>query len=427
MPTNIRPRVVIIGAGFGGLWAARHLAGAPADVWVVDRNNYHSFYPLLYQVAAAELEPEDIIFPVRSILHKYPNLHFILGDVIGIDTDKKLVRTRVQNIPYDYLILSAGSRPHFFGVIGASEYSFPLRTLDDAVRLRNQILCRFETAAVEPDPAIRKQMLTFTIVGGGPTGVEFAGALAELVRKPMARDHPDLVKNDVHILLLESSNHLFSGMPIRLHNFTMKHFKRIGIEVRVNSTVSQITPTSVILKDGQEILTDTVVWTAGVGGISLPQGWDFPTHANGQVDVLDTLQVPGYPEIYITGDLAHVEQDGRPLLLIATVAIQEGVWAAKNVLRQLNGKEPKAFEYHDPGMLAVTGRNMAVVRIGKFTLTGFLAWIIWVFVHLYRIIGFRNRLLVFINWAWDYVFYDRVVRLIFPRTVSELAEQGCGA
>ena len=427
MPSNTRPRVVIIGAGFGGLWAARRLAGAPADVWLVDRNNYHSFFPLLYQVAAAELEPEDIIYPVRSILHKYPNLHFILGDVIGIDPDKKLVRTREQNIPYDYLILSAGSKPHFFNVAGASEYSFPLRTLDDAVRLRNQILCRFEAAAVEPDPAIRKQILTFTIVGGGPTGVEFAGALAELVRKPMARDYPDLVKNDVHILLLESTNHLFSGMPIRLHNFTIKHFKRIGIDVRVNSTVSQITPRRAILKDGQEIPTDTVVWTAGVGGISLPQGWDFPTRLNGQVDVLDTLQVPGYPEIYITGDLAHVEQDGRPLLLIATVAIQEGEWAAKNVLRQLTGKEPKAFEYHDPGMLAVTGRNMAVVRIGKLTLTGFLAWIIWVFVHLYRIIGFRNRLLVFINWAWDYVFFDRVVRLIFPRTVSELSEQGCGA
>lgn len=427
MATEKRPRVVIIGAGFGGLWAARRLADAPADVWLVDRNNYHSFFPLLYQVAAAELEPEDIVYPVRSILHKYRNLHFILGDVTGIDPDKKLVHTHEQNIPYDYLILSAGSRPHFYGVAGASEYSFPLRTLDDAVRLRNQILCRFEAAAVETDPAIRKQMLTFTIVGGGPTGVEFAGALAELVRKPLARDHPNLVKEDVRILLLESSNQLFNGMPSRLHNFTIKHFRRIGIEVRVNSTVRQITPTKVILKDDQEILTDTVVWTAGVGGISLPQNWDFPTRTNGQVDVLDTLQVPGHPEIYVTGDLAHVEQAGHPLLLIATVAIQEGVWAAKNVLRQINGKDPKAFEYHDPGMLAVTGRNMAVVRIGKLTLTGFLAWIIWVFVHLYRIIGFRNRLVVFINWAWDYVFFDRVVRLIFPRTVSELAERGCGA
>jgi NADH:quinone reductase (non-electrogenic) len=424
---NSRPRVVIIGAGFGGLWAARRLANAPADVFVIDRNNYHSFFPLLYQVAAAELEPEDIIYPVRSILHKYPNLHFILGDVVAIDHEYKLIRTREQRVSYDYLILSAGSKPHFFGVSGAMQYSFPLRTLDDAVRLRNQILCRFEAAAVEPDQTIRKQMLTFTIVGGGPTGVEFAGALAELVRKPLARDYPNLVANDVHILLLEASDRLFAGMPERLHNFTFKRFQRMGIDVKLNSTVDRITPSCVMMKDGWEIPSDTVVWTAGVGGISLPQGWDYPTRANGQVDVLETLQVPGHPEIYITGDLAHVEQAGRQLLLVATVAIQEGEWAAKNILRQLDGKEPIAFEYHDPGLLAVTGRNAAVVRIGKVTLTGFPAWIIWVTVHLYRLIGFRNRLVVFINWAWDYIFFDRVVRLIFPRTVNELSEQGCGS
>lgn len=425
MAGQIRPRVVIIGAGFGGLWAARHLAGAAADVWIVDHNNYHTFFPLLYQVAAAELEPEDIIYPVRSILHKEPSLHFILGDVIGLDIPRKLVRTRKQNIPYDYLIISAGSRPHFFGVAGASQFSFPLRTLDDAVRLRNQILCRFETATVEPDAAMRKQMLTFTIVGGGPTGVEYAGALAELIRKPMARDYPGLVSSDVRIVLLEASDRLFNGMTKHLHSFTMKRFRHLGIEVRLNSMVSQITSNKVILKDGQEIPTHTVVWTAGVGGISLPQRWDFPTRSNGQVEVMDTLQVPGHPEIYVIGDLAHVEQNGHPLLLVATVAIQEGVWAAKNVRRQLNGLPPRSFAYHDPGLLAVTGRNAAVVQIGKFTLTGFPAWVIWVTVHLYRLIGFRNRLVVFINWAWDYIFFDRVVRLITPRPEASIPERSC--
>ena len=425
MENNNRPRVVIIGAGFGGLWAAKIFSGKPVDVIVIDHNNYHTFFPLLYQVAAAELEPEDIVYPVRSILHKYPNVSFILSEVIGIDAARKLVQTRDQNLPYDYLIISAGSKPRFFNVTGAAEHAFPLRTLDDAVRLRNHIICRFESAEIEPDPEVRKQMLTFTIVGGGPTGVEYAGALAELVRMPMRRDYPDLVNNYVRIELVEASDRLFAGMPLRLHKFTMKRFKHMGINVQLNANVTQITPKRAILKDGREIQTETVVWTAGVEGITLPRNWDFPTRPNGQVTVRSTLQAPAQDDIYIIGDMAHIEQAGRPLLLIATVAIQEGTWAARNVLRQAAGKEPLPFEYHDPGMLAVTGRNAAVVRLGRFTFTGFPAWIIWVMVHLYRLVGFRNRLVVFINWAWDYVFFDRVVRLIFPLQHSGLADQGC--
>ncbi len=425
MAVKTRPKVVIIGAGFGGLWAAKTFSNQPVDVCVIDHNNYHTFFPLLYQVAAAELEPEDIVYPVRSILRKYSNINFNLGEVIGIDPARKIVQTRDQNLSYDYLIISAGSKPRFFDVVGASEYSFPLRTLDDAVRLRNHILCRFEAAEIEPDPDIRKQMLTFTIVGGGPTGVEFAGALAELVRMPMRRDYPDLVMKDVRIELLEASERLFNGMPIRLHNYTMKRFMRLGINVQLNADVTQITPHRVILRDGRTLPTETVVWTAGVEGVKLPRNWDFPTRKNGQVAVRSTLQAPGQDDIYIIGDMAHIEQAGRPLLLIATVAIQEGRYAAKNILRQVGGKEVVPFEYHDPGMLAVTGRNAAVVRIGRLTLTGFPAWLIWIMVHLYRIVGFRNRLVVFINWAWDYVFFDRVVRLIFPKPQSDLAEQGC--
>lgn len=425
MESKNRPKVVIIGAGFGGLWAAKVFKGKPVDVTVIDRNNYHTFFPLLYQVAAAELEPEDIVYPVRSILHPHKNIDFILGEAVGIDTVQRVVKTREQSIPYDYLIVSAGSKPNFFSVAGAEKFVYTLRTLDDAVRLRNHILCRFEEAEIEPDPAMRKRMLTFAIVGGGPTGVEYAGALAELIRKPLARDYPARVAEDVRILLLEASNHLFPGMSPRLHNFTIKRFARMGIDVQLNSTVSQVTGHSVILKDGQVIDTDTVVWTAGVAGINLPGNWDFTALRNGQVAVQATLQAPGFQDIYIIGDMAHIEQEGHPLLLIATVAIQEGVWAARNVLRQVAGLQPRPFEYHDPGMLAVTGRNAAVVRLGRFIFTGFPAWIIWVTVHLYRLVGFRNRLVVFINWAWDYVFFDRVVRLIFPLTRSELAEQGC--
>jgi len=425
MASENRPKVVIVGAGFGGLWAARKLGGKSADVWLVDRNNYHSFMPLLYQVAAAELEPEDIIYPVRSILHKYPNIHFLLGEVTGIDTSQHKLLMHSRSLSYDYLILSAGSKAHYFGVQGAAEHAFPLKTLDDAILLRNHILCRFEAASTEPDPKIRQQMLTFTIVGGGPTGVEFAGALAELVRNPLVKDYPDLDFSQVHILLLEMSQRLFSGLPESLHNFSLRRLQRMGVDVQLNATVSQISSYAVTLTDGRVIPTETAVWTAGVGGVSLPQGWDFPTRSNGQVDVLPTLQVPDHPDIYITGDLAHVEQDGHPLLLVATVATQEGEWAAKNVHRQITGSEPQPFRFHDPGIMAVTGRNAAVVRIGKYAFTGFFAWLIWLSVHLYRLIGFRNRLSILLSWAWDYIFFDRVVRLITPLAEGQPAEKGC--
>jgi NADH dehydrogenase len=425
MPGEARPKVVIVGAGFGGLWAARTLARAPVDVWVVDRNNYHTFLPLLYQVAAAELEPEDIIYPVRSILHKNANLRFLLGEVTGIDSTQRKVRMGNQSLPYDYLILSVGSNANFFGVTGAAEHAFSLKTLNDAVLLRNHILCQFEAASYETDVAIRQKMLTFTIVGGGPTGVEFTGALAELVRVLLRRDYPGLDFSQVHILLLEATDHLLTGLPERLHRYTARHIKRMGVDVQMNSTVNQISLQSVTLNDGRVIPTETVVWTAGVGGASLLQHWDFPTRRNGQVDVLPTLQVAGRPEIYIVGDLAHVEQDGHPLQLIATVATQEGKRAGRNVLRQIAGTEPEPFQYHDPGMMAVTGRNAAVVWLGKYAFTGLPAWIIWLSVHLYGLIGFRNRLFVLVNWAWDYIFFDRVVRLILPLPESDPLNMEC--
>ncbi len=425
MTDEYRPRVVIIGAGFGGLWAARALAGKPVDVTLVDRNNFHSFFPLLYQVAAAELEPEDIIYPVRSILHRFPNIKFELGEVTGIDAAHRLVLTREQKLPYDYLIVSVGSRPHFFGVEGASEHTFPMRTLEQAVLLRNHILCRYEAASIETDPSIRRQMLTFAIVGGGPTGVEFAGALAELVRKPLVRDYPSLDASQVHIVLLEATDHLLTGLPRRLQKYSLKRLHSLGVDVQLGSQVAEVTSHDVILKDGKSIPTETVVWTAGVGGLGLPEAWDFPTRANGQVDVLPSLQVPNHPEIYVIGDLAHVEQGGEPLLLVATVATQEGVWAARNIVRQASVREPLPFHYHDLGIMAVTGRNAAAVRVWRLTLTGFPAWVIWLTVHLYRLIGFRNKLFVFVNWAWDYVFFDRVVRLIFPLPGNALSEHGC--
>jgi NADH dehydrogenase len=425
MAVDNHPRVVIIGAGFGGLWAAREFFHKPVEVWLIDRDNYHTFFPLLYQVAAAELEPESIVHPIRSILHKVPNLHFLMDEVLQIDTSQRKVVTRHQSLTYDYLILSVGSKARFYGVTGAEQYAYPLKSIADAVRLRNHILNCFEAADRETDPQIRQQLLTFTIVGGGPTGVEFTGALAELVGKPLARDYPHLDMNQVRILLLEATDRLLFGFPESLHIYTLKHFTRMGIEVQLNASVNQINQDNVILKDGQQYQTQTVVWTAGVSGEILSNPWGFPTRSNGQVDVLPSLQIPAAPEVYAIGDLAHVEQDGKPLLMVATVATQEGKWASKNILRQISGLSPLPFKYRDPGMLAVTGRNAAVARLGNLTFSGFLAWVIWSTVHLYGLIGYRARLLVLINWAWDYIFFDRVVRLILPLSGNTLHRKGC--
>lgn len=425
MAAAVRPRVIIIGAGFGGLWAARAFAHAPVDVWVVDRNNYHTFLPLLYQVAAAELEPEDIIYPVRSILHRNANIHFAMGEVVAIDPDQHLVRTRRQSLPYDYLIISGGSRPFFYGVEGAGQYAFPLKDMDEAVALRNHILCRFETANAEANLDLRRQMLTFAVVGGGPTGVEFTSALAELVRNPLVRDYPGLDIHHVRILLLEATDHLLGGLPRRLQAYALQRLQRIGVEVKLNATVSLVTSQAVTLKDGTQIPTETVVWTAGVRGEPLSAAAEFPVRPNGQVDVLPTLQVPGHPDIYVIGDMAHVEQDGRPLLLVAPVATQEGQTTARNIMRQIAGQAPEPFRYHDPGMMLAIGRNAAAVQLGRFVFTGFLAWIMWVGFHLYRLIGFRSKLLVFVNWAFDYLLFERVVRLITPLPEHDGLERGC--
>jgi NADH dehydrogenase len=407
--------VVIVGAGFGGLWAARGLARTPFRITLIDRNNYHTFLPLLYQVAAAEVEPEEIVYPVRSILRPLRNADFLLAEVEKVDFTARTVKTSLGAVPYDYLILALGSTIHFFGVPGAAEHAFALKTLDDGIRLRNHILCCFERIAQLP-LAERRRRLTFAIVGGGPTGVEFAGALAELLRGPLRRDHPQLDLREARVVLLEAREALLPTLPQRLGGYALERLHSMGVDVRLNAAVSQISAAAVHLKDGTVVDTETVVWTAGVRGEPAASTWGLPTDSNGRVLVLPTLEVSGAPEVYVIGDLARMLESGSPLPMIAPVAIQQGTAAARSILRREAGKEPLAFRYRDRGMMATIGRNAAVAYLAGRTFTGFPAWLVWLGVHLYKLIGFRNRLFVLINWAWDYFLYERTVRLILPST-----------
>jgi NADH dehydrogenase len=409
------PRVVIIGAGFGGLWAARALAGYPVDIVLLDRNNYHAFWPLLYQVAAAELEAEQIAHPVRRILRRNENVAFVMAEVQEADFAARTIATSTQSIAYDYLVLALGSSASFFGIPGAAERAFPLKTMEESVALRNHILRSFERALQEPDPERRRQLLTFVVVGGGPTGVEYAGALSELVYGPLAKDYRGVNIDEVRIVLVEMLETLLAGMPQKLGRYALQRLLEKQVRVRLNTAVAEVTGEAVYFKDGSELGTATVIWTAGVRGAPPAERWGLPTTKDGRVEVLRSLQVPGLARVYAIGDLAaFLGDDGEPLPMLAPVAMQQGEHAAGNIMRQVQGADPLPFHYRDKGVMATVGRSAAVARIGGQAFTGFFAWIIWLAVHLFQLIGFRNRLVVLINWAWSYLFFERVVRLILP-------------
>jgi len=412
--TDSRPRVAIVGAGFGGLWAARAFAHTDFQVLLIDRNNYHTFLPLLYQVAAAEVEPEEIVYPVRSILRPWGNVDFLLADVKGIDFATRRLQTSVTAVPYDYLILAAGSATHFFGVAGAADHAFTLKTLDDGVRLRNHILCNFERAARDADLQRRQGRLTFAIVGGGPTGVEFAGALAELLRGPLKRDFPKLGLDDARVILLEGADHLLPSLPVRLGRYALRRLQKMSVEVRLQTVVDRVDAGEIHLRNGSSIPTETTVWTAGVRGEPTASAWGLPMDRSGRIAVGPTLEVQGLEGVYAIGDLARSEENGKPLPMIAPVAMQQGVIAAKNIQRHEAGNVALTFQYRDRGVMATIGRNAAVASIAGMTFTGFPAWLAWLGVHLVKLIGFRNRLFVLANWAWDYFLFERMVRLILP-------------
>jgi len=422
MDKGSKPRVVVIGAGFGGLWAVRTLAREPVDILVIDRNNYHTFLALLYQVAAAELEAEDIAYPVRSIFRNHVEADFALAYVHSIDIDKRIVKTDKQEFPYDYLILATGSVPHTFGIPGVEDHAFFLKTLEEGVALKNHIICCFESAAMRADGAKQGGILTFVIVGGGATGVEYAGALSELVHGSIIKDYRQIDFRDLRIILVEAADCLVGNMPKSIQAYTLAKLRQLGVEVRLSTKVVEVTAETVTLAGQETIPTQTVVWTAGVRGEPLASLSGIPTNRDGRVPVTRTLQVPGHPEIYIVGDMAYIEEDKSPLPMVAQVAIQSAVAAAENIGRQITGYPTAPFRYRDRGSMITIGRNAAGVAIGSRTYTGFFAWILWLVIHLFNLIGFRNRVMVLINWAWDYLLYERAVRFVFPSQTPSLSQ-----
>ena len=407
------PHVVIIGAGFGGLEAARKLRNAPVQITIIDRHNYHLFQPLLYQVAIAGLVPSQIAYPLRTIFRKQKNVNFQMGEVSSIDFKSRYIKADGSVIAYDYLILAVGGQTNFYGLHAVEQNGFQLKSVESAVNTRNHLLGILEEASREVDVERRRALLTFVVVGGGPTGVETAGALAELIIHVMAKDYPYMDLSDVRVILLEAGHHVMPTYPEELRKATYNLLRKKNVDILVDTKLVDYNGRQITLGDGTHINTHTLIWTAGVRSAEITDRLGVQQAAAGRVRVEPTLQLPEHPEVFIIGDAAYLENgNGQPLPMLATVAQQQAKAAARNIQKILKGSQPEPFHYKDPGLLATIGRNAAVARIWGLSFSGFIAWVIWVGLHIFRLIGFRNRLLVLINWAWDYFFYENQVRLI---------------
>ena len=413
---RIQPRVVIVGAGFGGLSAAKALSKADAEVTVVDRANHHLFQPLLYQVATAGLAPNQIASPIRTVLRGQRNTRVVLGEVTAVDTARRLVTVDGRPMPYDYLVLATGATHGYFGHDDWAGAAPGLKSLDDAVRLRRRILIAFEQAELEQDPAERERLLTFVVIGGGPTGVELAGAVAELARRALDRDFHAIRGAMAKVILVEAGPRLLPSFPASLSAYAGKALARLGVTVRTGQAVTQCDAAGVDLgpeHSGERIAARTLIWAAGVVASPAADWLDVAKDRAGRAIVAPDLSLPGLPEVFVIGDTAHVEADGASLPGVATVAKQQGVYVARLILARIRGRpSPAPFRYRDAGSLATVGRQAAVVSIGGLRLHGLLAWLIWSAAHIWFLIGFRNRLAVTIDWIWAYLTFERGARLI---------------
>src|SRR5437868_1761512 len=409
-----RPRVVVVGAGFGGLEAARKLAPAPVEVTVIDRHNYHLFQPLLYQVATAALSPADIAQPIRAVLRRQGNAAVLLDEVTGIDTAERRIETRFgASRKYDFLVLATGSQYAYFGHGDWPKLAPGLKSIDDATLIRRRVLLAFEEAESVTDAAIRQRLLTFVLVGAGPTGVEMAGALAELAHATLSRDFRWINPHTARILLVEAGPRVLSGFPEKLAAFARRSLERMGVEVLLDTAIEAIDTNGVVAR-GQRIEAANVIWCAGVEASPVAQRLGLPTGKGGRVVVAPHLSVPAHPEFFVIGDTAFVTgPTGEPLPGLAPVAKQQGQYVAELIARRVRGQPaPPPFRYRDEGALATIGRHSAIADLGWIRLTGWVAWVLWGVAHIFFLIGFRNRIALFLNWIWAWLTYGRGARLI---------------
>jgi NADH dehydrogenase len=416
-----RHRVVIIGAGFGGLQAVLRLKGAPVDITLIDRRNHHLFQPLLYQVATASLSPSEIAWPIRHLVAGRPEVRTILGEVTGVDVAGKAVQLKGEPpVPYDTLLVATGARHAYFGHDDWEPFAPGLKDIDDATDIRRRVLMSFERAEVEPDPAVRKALLTFVIVGAGPTGVELAGTIAELAHQTMAKDFRALNPKEARILLVEAGPRVLSAFPEDLSTYARQALERLGAEIRTDHAVTACDADGVMLGTDR-IPAKTVIWAAGVQASPAAAWLGAEADRAGRVMVAPDLTVPGHPEIFVVGDTARLDVwDGKPLPGIAPAAKQQGQHVADTIRARLEGKpEVRPFRYKHAGSLATIGKRAAVIDFGWIKLRGWLAWWIWGFAHIYFLIGLRNRLTVALSWLWIYTTGQRSARLITGRHKEE--------
>jgi NADH:ubiquinone reductase (H+-translocating) len=412
MSDRKHPQIVIVGAGFGGLKAAESLAHLPVKITVVDRKNHHTFQPLLYQVATAGLSPAEIAAPVREILHRHKNVEVLLGEVMGFDLQRRKVQLHGAEISYDYLIVAAGATHAYFGHDDWEPLAPGLKTIEDALEIRRRILLAYELAEREAALTGMHRPLNFVVVGAGPTGVELAGTLAEIARKSLPKNFRNIDPGKTRIILVEAGPSVLSAYPEDLRQSAVRQLQRLGVEVRTNSAVSDVRSGQVRI--GDEVLpAEVVLWAAGVSASGLGRALGAPVDKAGRVFVEPDLTLPGRREVFVIGDLATLkDKNGKPLPGVAPVAIQEGAFVAHQIRADLAGKGREAFHYFDKGSLATIGRAAGIAQFGKIHISGFVAWLTWLFVHIMFLIGFRNRIVVMLQWAWSYLTYERAAWLI---------------
>jgi NADH dehydrogenase len=412
MPSKTKPRVLIVGAGFGGLNAARSLVREPVQITIVDRKNHHTFQPLLYQVATGGLSPGEIAAPIRAVFRGDDNVITLLEDVLGFDLARRVVRTSEQELAYDYLIVAAGATHAYFGHDQWETLAPGLKTIEDALEIRRRVLLTFELAERQALSGASEEPLNFVIVGGGPTGVELAGTLAEIARHVLAQEFRSIDPARTRIILLEGGPRVLPAYTEDLSRSAEDQLRRLGVEVRTSSLVTSVEPGAVRVGETR-IVAPVVLWAAGVAASFLGKELGVPCDRAGRVLVQPDLSIPGHAEVFVVGDLASLnDEQGKLLPGVAPVAIQEGKFVAKTIRRDLAGQPREAFHYWDKGSLATIGRAAAVAQFGKIHISGYVAWLSWLFIHIFFLIGFRNRLLVSIQWAWSYVTYERGARLI---------------